>query len=82
MSLASRVRSLFSGSSQQLEGDHNEIGFKNDGSPGAEALFGERESLLHARSSENMAPKNVEEEGRPPYIYVCAAYTIAPTGRR
>ena len=71
MSLASRVSNLFSGFLVP-EREQNKLGFGDDGLSDEGLIFADSRSSIHAGDSDTMAPKNVEEEGRPPYLHVRA----------
>lgn len=78
MSLASRISNLFSGSpapSRTAENsDDPRLGLGDDGADVPElfsAHITERIQEGGARHTDTMAPKNDEEEGRPPYLHVC-----------
>lgn len=69
MSLASRVTNLFSGS-PAAEGERSKFDFEDDGLSDEGLGFANRQSRLRAGDSDVMAPKDVQEEGRPPYLHV------------
>jgi hypothetical protein len=71
MSLASRVTNLLSGS-PAVERDPSKFDFGDDGLSDEDLGFADRQSRLHAEKSDAMAPKDVKEEGRPPYLHVSA----------
>lgn len=78
MSLASHINNLFSGSpapSRTAENsDDQRLGLGDDGVAEAELFSAHTTQRIHeagVRHTDTMAPKNEEEEGRPPYLHVC-----------
>ena len=71
MSLASRLASLFSfGADTQQRGGQNPITVDDHGSSRREDVLDRVQNS--AFESRTMASEEVEEEGRPPYLHVCA----------
>jgi hypothetical protein len=70
MSLASRVANLFSGSSISAGQDQSKFSLANDGLSDRHINFPDVESRRKGAYSDTMAQKEVEEEGRPPYLHV------------
>lgn len=77
MSLASRISNLFSGSgNSRTEEDSGitKLGRGDDGVADEELFSANTTRRIHeggARHTDTMAPKNDEEERRPPYLHVC-----------
>lgn len=77
MSLASRISNLFSGSGNprtEEESGITKLGRGDDGVADEELFSANTTRRIHeggARHTDTMAPKNDEEEGRPPYLHVC-----------
>lgn len=77
MSLSSRISNLFSGSGNPRTEEDSGITKLGRGDDGVddEGLFSANTTRrIHegaARHTDTIAPKNDEEEGRPPYIHVC-----------
>lgn len=76
MSLASRISNLFSGSPAPSRTAENsdEPRLGDDGADVPELFSAHLPERIHeggARHTDTMAPKNDEEEGRPPYLHVC-----------
>jgi hypothetical protein len=69
MSLTSRVANLFFTSTNAGE-DRNRVGFADDGLAGGKYTFSDVRLGTDIIRSETMAPKALEEEGRPPYLHV------------
>lgn len=69
MSLTSRVTNLFAGSSSAQQ-DHDELGLKENGLSNERIAFADVASRPLIPKSDTMAQKEVEEEGRPPYLHV------------
>jgi hypothetical protein len=70
MSLASRVANLFSGNSTSVEQDQSKFSLANDGLSERHISFPDVESRRRGAYADTMAQKEVEEEGRPPYLHV------------
>lgn len=70
MSLASRVANLFSGSTTSAEQDQSKFSLANDGLSDRHINFPDVQSRRKGTHSDAMAQKEVEEEGRPPYLHV------------
>jgi hypothetical protein len=70
MSLASRVANLFSGSSTSAGQDQSQFTLANDGLSDRHISLSGVESRRRGAYSDTMSPKEVEEEGRPPYLHV------------
>jgi hypothetical protein len=69
MSLASRVSNLFAGSLPAPSGEQERFGFKDDGLSDERIAFADTDRAYPHSAS--MAVKDVvDEEGRPPYLYV------------
>jgi len=69
MSLTSRVANLFSsGSTTSSREDRNELA--DNGLSGGKEAFTSVGMGTSIVGSETMAPKALEEEGRPPYLHV------------
>ncbi|TVY80838.1 putative mitochondrial carrier [Lachnellula suecica] len=79
MSLASRVANLFSSSSTGPQQSRNELGFVDDGVPAGKQGFADIKLGSERVMPENMAPKAVEEEARPPYLHSMIAGGIGGT---
>lgn len=77
MSLASRISNLFSGSGNPRTVEDSgitKLGRGDDGVADEELFSANTTRRVHeggARHKDTMAPKNDEEEGRPPYLHVC-----------
>lgn len=77
MSLASRISNLFSGSGNPRTEENigiTKLGRGDDGVADEELFSANTTQGTHeggARHTDTMAPKNDEEEGRPPYLHVC-----------
>lgn len=77
MSLASRIGNLFSGNGNprtEKDSGITNLGRGDDGVADEELFSTNTTRRIHeggARHTDTMAPKNNEEEGRPPYLHVC-----------
>ena len=74
MSLGSLVANLFSSSTTKPQEARNDIDFADDGLSGGKPTFMATEFGERGFRPETMAPKEAEEEGRPPYLHVRANY--------
>ena len=70
MSLTSRVANLFFTGSTNAAGDHNRLGFADDGLAGGRVNFSDVRLGTDIISSKTMPSEALEEEGRPPYLHV------------
>jgi len=69
MSLASKVANLFSGSTN-TQTHRNGFGFPEDGLSEGKDTFVDVKMGSEGLTSETMASKAIEEEGRSPYLHV------------
>jgi hypothetical protein len=77
MTLGSSVANLFfSGPTNTQQEDRNRLGFADDGLPGGKQSFTDVRFGTELVESETMAPKALEEEGRPPYLHVGYSVTF------
>lgn len=75
MPLASLVANLFSSGSTNTQSDnHNCLGFTDDGLSGGKESFTDVRLGTEITGSKTMAPKELEEEARPPYLHVSYCY--------
>lgn len=70
MTLGSITNLFFSGSTNTQPEDRHRLGFAEDGLPGGRESFTDVRFGSDVVGSETMAPKALEEEGRPPYLHV------------
>lgn len=70
MSLTSRVANLFFSGTANSPEDCNRLPFAEDGLVGGKDTFSGIKLGTELTGSKTMAPKALEEEGRPPYIHV------------